>query len=50
MGPTAGKEYPGSYAELRAWLDQDWKCPDYLDWLRRPEGFDSRLAESRVSR
>lgn len=35
----AGRDYPGSYAELRAWFDEDWKCLDYLDWLRWPEGF-----------
>ena len=35
----AGKDYPGSYAELLAWFDQDWKCRDYLDWLRWPDGF-----------
>jgi hypothetical protein len=32
----AGRDYPRSYAELRAWFDEDWKC---LDWLRWPEGF-----------
>jgi len=36
---VAGEDYPGSYAELRAWFDEDWKCVDYLDWLRWPEGF-----------
>jgi len=35
----AGRDYPKSYAELRAWFDEDWKCLDYLDWLRWPEGF-----------
>ena len=39
MAPVAGQDYPGSYAELRAWFDQDWKCLDYLDWLRWPDGF-----------
>jgi hypothetical protein len=29
----------GRYAELRAWVNEDWKCLDYLDWLRWPEGF-----------
>ena len=24
---------------MRAWFDGDWKCLDYLDWLRWPEGF-----------
>jgi transposase-like protein len=37
--PTAGNDYPGSYAELRAWFDEDRKCLDYLDWLRWPDGF-----------
>ena len=36
---AAGREYPRSYAELRAWFDADWKCLDYLDWLRWPKGF-----------
>jgi transposase-like protein len=36
---AAGEDYPGSYAELRAWFDEDWKCLDYLDWLRWPQGF-----------
>ena len=35
----AGRDYPGSYAELRAWFSEDWKCLDYLDWLRWPDGF-----------
>ena len=43
MGPgvalLGGRDYPKSYAELRAWFDEDWKCLDYLDWLRWPEGF-----------
>jgi transposase-like protein len=36
---AAGRDYPRSYAQLRAWFDEDWKCLDYLDWLRWPEGF-----------
>src|SRR5664280_968667 len=36
---AAGQDYPNSYAELRAWFNEDWKCLDYLDWLRWPEGF-----------
>jgi hypothetical protein len=24
---------------VHAWFGQDWKCLDYLDWLRWPEGF-----------
>jgi len=43
---AAGIDYPSSYAELRAWFDQDWKCLDYLDWLRWPEGFICRYCES----
>ncbi len=26
MNPTAGRDYPRSYAELRAWFDKGWKC------------------------
>src|SRR5665647_3483619 len=36
---AAGRDYPRSYAQLRAWFDEDWKCLGYLDWLRWPEGF-----------
>jgi len=39
MSPASGRDYPGSYPELRAWFDEDWKCLDYLDWLRWPDGF-----------
>ena len=39
MSPVAGRDYPRSYAELRAWFDQDGKCLDYLNWLRWPDGF-----------
>ncbi|NQW73882.1 MAG: IS1595 family transposase [Actinobacteria bacterium] len=39
MALFAGRDYPGSYAELRAWFNEDWKCLDYLDWLRWPDGF-----------
>ena len=35
---VSGRDYPRSYAQLRAWFDQDWKCRDYLDWLRWPDG------------
>jgi hypothetical protein len=24
---------------LNTWFNEDWKCLDYLDWLRWPEGF-----------
>lgn len=37
--PERGKDYPGSYAELRAWFPDDTACLDYLDWLRWPDGF-----------
>jgi len=35
----SGRDCPRSYAHLRAWFDEDWKCGDYLDWLRWPDGF-----------
>ena len=35
----AGQDFPRSYAQMRAWFDEDWKCRDYLDWLRWPDGF-----------
>ena len=38
MSPLAGHEYPRSCAQLRAWFDEDWKCLDYVDWLRWPGG------------
>jgi len=37
--PTAGLDYPRSYAALRAWFSSDVACLDYLDWLRWPDGF-----------
>lgn len=37
--PIAGHDYPDTYAQLRAWFDEDWKCADYLDALRWPDGF-----------
>lgn len=39
MVPTAGVDYPGSYAELLAWFPNDEACLDYLEWLRWPAGF-----------
>jgi len=39
LRPTAGRDYPRSYAELRAWFDEDGKRLDYVDWLRWPDGF-----------
>ena len=35
----AGRDYPPSYAELRAWFPDDAACLDYLEWLRWPTGF-----------
>jgi transposase-like protein len=37
--PVAGKDYPGSYAELVAWFPDEAACIDYLEWLRWPDGF-----------
>src|ERR1035437_5977814 len=37
--PRVGIEYPGSYADVRAWFPSDVACLDYLDWLRWPDGF-----------
>ena len=34
-----GRDFPRSYAQMRAWFDEDWKCRDYLDCLRWPDGF-----------
>ena len=39
MATLARLQYPSSYAELRIWFDEEWKCLDYLDWLRWPDGF-----------
>jgi transposase-like protein len=36
---VAGKDYPGSYAELLAWFPDEASCVDYLEWLRWPDGF-----------
>jgi hypothetical protein len=30
----AGKDYPRSEREFRAWFQTDEDCFDYLDWLR----------------
>ncbi len=38
-GLHAGRDYPPSYAELRAWFSDDTACLDYLEWLRWPDGF-----------
>ena len=37
--PAAGRDYPGSYAELLSWFPDDEACLDYLEWLRWPDGF-----------
>ena len=37
--PRRGRDYPGTYAELRAWFPDDGACLDYLDWLRWRDGF-----------
>jgi len=34
-----GRDYPHSYAELRAWFPDDGACLDFLAWLRWPGGF-----------
>lgn len=34
-----GRDYPRSYAELRAWFPDDDACRDYLEWLRWPNDF-----------
>lgn len=39
MPTPARPAYPNSYADLRIWFDEEWKCLDYLDWLRWPNGF-----------
>ena len=36
--PVAGRDYPGSYAELLSWFPDDAACLDYLEWLRWPDG------------
>ena len=36
--PAAGRDYPGSYAELLAWFPDEGACLDYLEWLRWPDG------------
>lgn len=37
--PVAGRDYPRSIGELRAWFASDAECWDYLEWLRWPDGF-----------
>jgi len=45
--PTAGRDYPGSYAELVEWFPDDAACLDYLEWLRWPEGIRCPRCASR---
>ena len=45
--PVAGRDYPGSYAELLAWFRWEEACLDYLEWLRWPDGFRCRRCVSR---
>jgi hypothetical protein len=45
--PVAGRDYPGSYAELLAWFPDDDACRDYLEWLRWPDGFRCPRCPSR---
>jgi len=45
--PVAGRDYPGSYAELLAWFPDDDACRDYLEWLRWPDGFRCPRCSSR---
>jgi transposase-like protein len=33
-----GRDFPRTYAELRAWFPDDEACLDYLQWLRWPAG------------
>lgn len=47
--PERGRDYPGSYAELRAWFPNDAACLDYLDWLRWRDGFVCPHCGSNVS-
>ena len=37
--PVVDRDYPRSYGELLSWFDEDWRCLDYLDWLRWSDGF-----------
>ena len=46
--PVAGRDYPGSYAELLSWFPDDVACLDYLEWLRWPDGIRCPRCVSRV--
>ena len=43
----AGAHYPRSAGEFRSWFGTDADCLDYLDWLRWPDGFVSRMRPPR---
>jgi hypothetical protein len=45
--PVAGRDYPGSSAELLGWFPDEEACLDYLEWLRWPAGFRCRRCVSR---
>ncbi len=45
--PVAGRDYPGSYAELQAWFPNEAACLDYLEWLRWPDGIRCPRCASR---
>ena len=45
--PTAGRDYPGSYADLLSWFPDDAACLDYLEWLRWPDGIRCPRCASR---
>jgi transposase-like protein len=46
--PAAGRDYPGSYAELLSWFPDDEACLDYMEWLRWPDGFRCPRCAGRV--
>lgn len=39
MPAVAGRDYPGSFAEVQEWFPDDESCRDYLDWLRWRDGW-----------
>lgn len=47
--PRRGRDYPASFADLRAWFPDDAACLDYLDWLRWRDGFACPHCGSAVS-
>lgn len=36
---VAGRDYPRSYQEFRAWSADEERCAAYLEQLRWPQGF-----------